>query len=248
MIYLARHGQTAFNAEGRFQGRANSRLTPLGVAQAGRIGQLLRTLTAPCTPITLWSSPLGRAAQTAEIVQQHLPDAPSIRYDPRLQEVSLGCWEGLTHPEIEALHPGLRDGAGYYDWFFLSPDGESLASVEARMRDWLAEVALEPGCHIAISHGLAGRLLRGVYTGLNRDDALELDIPQDAIFRASRRHHPPNPRLSHHLYPSEGICCCTATEPNSSTRPNFAACLSVATLSEAKDPAWSLQPPLSAPL
>lgn len=183
MIYLARHGQTAFNAEGRFQGCANSPLTPLGVAQAGRIGELLRTLTMPCTPVTLWSSPLGRAAQTAAIVQQHLPGAPAIRYDQRLQEVGLGRWEGLTHAEIETLHPGLRDGAGYFDWFFLSPDGESVLSVEARMRSWLADAASRPGCHIAISHGLAGRLLRGVYTGLDRDAALELDIPQDAVFQ-----------------------------------------------------------------
>ncbi len=186
MIYLARHGQTVFNAEGRFQGCADSPLTALGVAQAGRIGELLAMLVQGAPAVTLWSSPLGRARQTAEIVRERLALTAPVRFEERLREVSLGCWEGLTDVDIECLHPGLRDGSGYYDWFFLSPDGESAVAVEDRMRSWLLEVESQPGCHIAISHGLAGRLLRGVYSGLARGSALELDIPQDAVFRLDK--------------------------------------------------------------
>lgn len=183
MIYLVRHGQTEFNVEGRFQGCADSPLTELGFTQAARMGDLLATIVAGAPAVTVWSSPLGRARQSAEIIHDRLGLTAPIQFDQRLREVGLGCWEGRTNPEIEELHPGLRAGAGYYDWFFLSPDGESAAAVETRMRSWLDEVEARPGVHIAISHGLAGRLLRGVYADLSRHAALELDIPQDAIFR-----------------------------------------------------------------
>ena len=182
MIYLVRHGQTAFNAEGRFQGNADSPLTALGFAQAEEMGKLLGGLVAGLA-VTLWSSPLGRARRTAEIIGARLGLREPIRFDPRLREVSFGCWDGLTDLDIEEQHPGLRDGSTRYDWFFRSPDGESVEAVEQRMRSWLEETAAIPGCHIAVSHGLAGRLLRGVYLGLDRAVALELDIPQDAVFR-----------------------------------------------------------------
>ena len=68
MIYLVRHGRTEFNAEGRFQGHCDSPLTPLGVAQAHRYGELLARLIGDPADWTLGSSPLGRAVATAEII------------------------------------------------------------------------------------------------------------------------------------------------------------------------------------
>ncbi|MGH6997837.1 MAG: phosphoglycerate mutase family protein, partial [Phenylobacterium sp.] len=61
MIYLVRHGQTHFNAEGRMQGHLDSPLTALGRAQASAIGRLLRDLIGKADGWRLVSSPLGRA-------------------------------------------------------------------------------------------------------------------------------------------------------------------------------------------
>jgi probable phosphoglycerate mutase len=51
------------------------------------------------------------------------------------------------------------------------------------MRDWLDEAAAEPRPRIVVSHGVAGRVLRGLYLGLDPAAALTLEAPQDAIFR-----------------------------------------------------------------
>ena len=183
MIYLVRHGQTVFNAEGRYQGASDSPLTSRGEDQASCVGAVLRTLIAERATVTVWSSPLGRALQTAAIVRRELHLNTKLVIDARLREVSLGSWDGLTMVDIENLYPGACDGTTAYDWYFRSPDGESESEVEDRLTSWLTEVASLTGCHVVVSHGLVGRLLRGLYASLPRSEALMLDIPQDAVFR-----------------------------------------------------------------
>jgi probable phosphoglycerate mutase len=156
-IYLLRHGETEWNAVHRFQGKLDSPLTQRGVAQAEQCGRMLAAVVGKVDAMV--ASPLGRARQTAEIIHA-LGVYPELRLDERLAEVSLGCWDGLTHARIDAGWPGARDGATRYDWYFRSPDGESHASAEARLRDWLGE---QQGTVVAVAHGLVGRILRGVY-------------------------------------------------------------------------------------
>ncbi len=183
MIYLIRHGQTQFNVEGRYQGACDSPLTTRGEEQAHHVGAVLRRCLGKTAFITLWSSPLGRAIHTAEIVREELNIKATAVIDERLREVTFGSWDGLTTIDIEHLYPDACDGASAFDWYFRSPDGESADQVERRLTPWLAEVALLPGCHVAVSHLLVGRLLRGLYANLPRPEALMLDGPQDAIFR-----------------------------------------------------------------
>jgi broad specificity phosphatase PhoE len=176
-IYLLRHGETEWNAARRFQGKRDSRLTQRGVARAETCGRLLAATVGRVDAIV--ASPLGRARQTAAIIRS-FATYPDIRWDSRLAEVSLGCWDGLTHVEIDAGWPGSRDGATRYDWYFRSPDGESYDAAAARARLWLD--GLE-GTIVAVSHGLLGRIIRGLYLGLPREDALSLPVPQDVIWR-----------------------------------------------------------------
>lgn len=176
-LYLVRHGQTEFNLARRYQGALDSPLTALGVQQAGRMGELLATLVPPGTPLV--SSPLGRARHTAELIAATAGLArPTL--DPRLAEVSLGVWDGLTDEDIDFAFPGARDGTSRWDWYFAAPDGESYDAMAARLGEWLAEAK---GPLVAVSHGVAGRVIRGLYAGLDRDEALKLDVPQDAVFR-----------------------------------------------------------------
>lgn len=176
-IYLLRHGETEWNASGRFQGKLDSPLTSHGIEQAKTCGRRLSQLGIDYD--TLIASPLGRTRQTAAIVAG-CGAFPEIRYDQRLAEVSTGSWDGLTHIDIDAQWPGRLDQSTPFDWFFRSPDGESYESAFERVTEWLSDLQ---GVVIAVSHGLVGRIIRGAYLGLPRDEALGLPVPQDVIWR-----------------------------------------------------------------
>ncbi|QJE74194.1 histidine phosphatase family protein [Aerophototrophica crusticola] len=177
-VWLVRHGETAWNIEGRSQGHRDSPLTDRGRAQADQVGALLARLTANTPGVRLVASHLGRAQATAAAIARHTGLA--VETDPRLAEVSFGAWEGMTKPEIIAACPQIMGTAPALGWQFLAPGGESLAGVQARLADWLRTVT---GPTIAVSHGMASRILRGLVTGLPLDDCLALAIPQDRVFR-----------------------------------------------------------------
>ena len=181
MIYLVRHGETEFNLAGRYQGGLDSALTPRGEAQARAVGERLRDLTAG-ESFELVASPLGRAWRTAEIVSEvaGLPAPVAIE---GLREVTLGAWDGMTGEEIDHVYPGARDGSSRWDWYFASPDGERYSGFAGRLADWMAEACRPERRIVAVTHGVASRVLRGLYACLPKDEALKLDVPQDAFFR-----------------------------------------------------------------
>jgi len=165
------------------QGRRDSALTPLGVYQARRLGRLLGPLIPPGSRII--ASPLGRALQTAELIREEAQFQGKVIHDERLAEVSLGEWEGMLKADIRAMYPWFDDEQRQWDWFFSAPGGESYEAIVHRLSGWLDEVRAHPGATIAVSHGVAGRILRGLFLNLPRDEALRLEIPQDACFRLS---------------------------------------------------------------
>lgn len=82
--------------------------------------------------------------------------------------------------EIDNEFPRMLDGSDAFDWYFRSPDGESFDAACGRAKSWIAGVQ---GPTVAISHGLFGRLVRGVYSGLSRREMLDLPVPQDGFYR-----------------------------------------------------------------
>jgi len=182
VIYLVRHGQTAFNAEGRLQGHVDSPLTQRGQAQAVRFGETLRRLARREEGWRIVSSPLGRARATAEAIREVLGWG-EVELEPRLIELSWGDWDGRLRTELQAQYPAAFGQSG---WAFEAPTGEPYERVHARMADWLASLPPEPERRvIAISHGVAGRVLRGVYGDLDRETTVTQAVPQDALFRLS---------------------------------------------------------------
>jgi broad specificity phosphatase PhoE len=175
-IYLLRHGETEWNAQGRYQGKLDSPLTWRGRKQAEDVGRLLSAVLKGRN-VALHISPLGRARETAEIICNFIDAAPVI--EPRIQEVSIASWDGLAHVDIDAGWPGRLDGCNAYDWFFRAPDGESYQEALLRVSSWLMELK---GVTVAISHGLTGRIIRGAYLGLTREQALSLPVPQQIIW------------------------------------------------------------------
>ena len=155
-LYVLRHGETVWNREGRMQGHLDSPLTENGVAQARRQGVLLagRDLAG----FRFFSSPLGRAMQTARIALDGLTD--DIRTDDRLMEIDVGAWQGRLRRDLAAgpLVEGPDGDLRLYD----SAPGEGFAGVEARARSFLA--ALD-GPAVLVCHGIISRMLRCVALG-----------------------------------------------------------------------------------
>src|SRR5690348_12821470 len=129
-ILLARHGETVFNVEGRWQGQADSPLTERGRAQARELGRALQQEAIAA----VYSSDLGRAANTAvQVASAHrLP----IVADVRLREIHTGEWTGKGRTEIDAGWPGgLRQWADKPSQFVM-PGGESIHTAQARALDF----------------------------------------------------------------------------------------------------------------
>ena len=162
-IYLVRHGETEWNRDSRLQGQQNSSLTERGREQARKLGNLLARLLDH-TRVPVQVSPLGRALETAVIIREHIP-GPEPIIDPRLQEMTLGAWEGLTRKEVDERCSGVVGNDSNAEWWFRAPGGESYDHFQARLRSWLAE---QSGSVIAVSHGITTRMIRGEYLGLSR--------------------------------------------------------------------------------
>ncbi|MGE7919753.1 histidine phosphatase family protein [Viridibacillus sp. NPDC093762] len=182
-IYLLRHGETVFNSQGRYQGELDSPLTDDGIAQVKSIARVLKMYIQDPKEWGIISSPLGRAMQSTEIICNTLGlDVSKVQTDNRLSEVSVGSWAGLTIKEIEEKWPELLKQTDHYNWYFNSPNGESYACVEERVTDWLKSIEGHEKI-IAVSHGLTGRILRGVYNNLEKNQALKLEVSQDTFFK-----------------------------------------------------------------
>lgn len=164
--FIARHGETVFNAAGRLQGdHAHTPLTRAGFAQADEMGAALRAMLGPKPALTLWASPTGRALQTLAMIAEHLDlDWHAARTDARLVEIGMGSWGGRYYADLAAEGAAVIDHAR--GLLFTAPDGERYAAIAERMRGWLADTADDAGDRLVIMHGISSRVLRGVMTGL----------------------------------------------------------------------------------
>ncbi|NOX74550.1 MAG: histidine phosphatase family protein [Alphaproteobacteria bacterium] len=174
-LYVLRHGQTQWNLEGRFQGRMDSPLTELGMAQARQQGVILAALELDFDHFTAFCSPQGRAVHTAELAG--LKAAP----DERLMEISFGSIDGKTLAEIQVKHPEMSDKTGL-GWHFNMPDGERFPEMRARCLSFLDDLN---GPAVIVCHGITSRLLRGLWMGYDLDGLGRLPIVQGCVYHLS---------------------------------------------------------------
>jgi broad specificity phosphatase PhoE len=125
-LLVARHGETDWNREGRWQGWADPPLNDTGRAQARRLAEELRETAFDA----VYSSDLRRAFETAEILAA--PHGAPVVADAGLREIDVGSWSGLTRSEIEARFP---DGK--------RPDGETHEQHGTRVRAAVVRIARE---------------------------------------------------------------------------------------------------------
>ncbi len=153
-LYILRHGQTVWNAEGRMQGHMDSPLTALGRDQACALTGILRGLGLP-PDVAFHASPLGQARQTVALALDGLCAVPI--YDARLREVSVGAFEGLTRHEIETRWPEIVGADSNVPWLFRAPGGETFEGFRDRLASWLSEQARPT---VAVAHGMVSMVLR----------------------------------------------------------------------------------------
>lgn len=166
--FIARHGETVFNAARRLQGdHAHTPLTRAGFAQADEMGQAALALLGPSPIVQLWASPTGRALQTLAVIAEHLAlDWHQANTDPRLVEIDTGAWGGRYYAELNAEHGSVIHPGGL---LMVAPGGEDYPAIAARVSAWLADTDGEDVDRLVIMHGISSRVLRGVMTGLPPD-------------------------------------------------------------------------------
>ena len=151
-LLLARHGQTSWNALGKLQGHTDIALDDIGRDQARALARSLATAEIR----TVWTSDLGRARETGEIIAAALGLAPP-RTDPELRERKFGVFEGLTRDECATQHP--EHWAAWLAQASSPPGGEPREDAVARMARALERIALlDAGPALVVSHGGVMRL------------------------------------------------------------------------------------------
>lgn len=151
-IIIVRHGQTHWNLEGRIQGSGDSPLTKDGMASARKLGARLAG-SAMRRPITcIYSSPIGRAKGTADIISRCFPRSIEVILEAGLRERSFGCLEGLTAAEQSERYPEVHARNKRREEEYACPGGgESRADVRMRAAAALRSIALRhPGERVLV--------------------------------------------------------------------------------------------------
>jgi len=184
-IYMVRHGQTAWNADGRFMGQLDIPLDKTGLAQAARVAERLRSLR----PQAIYASDLQRAWQTAEAIQREIAldavtkPAPQITPEPRLREMAFGEWQGLTYTEIQENYPEqvkawMTDLEGFHP-----PGGESLVEMTGRLKSALEDILTRHADQtvLLVAHGGSLQTLITLVTGLEASQMWQFPLKNSSI-------------------------------------------------------------------
>lgn len=173
-ILLARHGETAWNREGRWQGHADIELDPAGRRQARALAARL----APQGIAALWTSDLARALETAAAIATATGVEAAV--DPDLREVDVGDWSGLTRADVHARDPAwhaawARGEAPAY------PGGETYAQLYERAnRAFERIVRAHPGeTAVVVCHGGTIRAIVSEVVGLGPRDRWRIATGQN---------------------------------------------------------------------
>lgn len=167
-LYLMRHGETEWNAEGRMQGRLNSHLTETGLRQARRQAELVTHIDAD-----RYSSPQGRAVETAGIIFE----GKDFVLDERLREIDVGGFSGRLTEDLRREHPELFTGSRL-DWYDRTPDGEHFEQLSSRCRDFLDQLE---GPALIVTHGITLHMLLILSLDLPLSRIGEIKLEQGAI-------------------------------------------------------------------
>ena len=183
-LILVRHGESEWNRAGRIQGQINSPLTDLGINQAKAIREYLSGILLN-QQLEIYTSPLDRAIQTAEIIAQGI-DHPSskIIIEERLNDFNVGeisgtfGWDKVAEIFPEQAQLRLQDPMRFHP-----SGGESGAEFEARLRSLLEDLMDDGTLKLMVSHGIVNKFIRGILKNLSGKEMVELGESQNTIYR-----------------------------------------------------------------
>ncbi len=178
-LYLIRHGETDWNAEGRLQGGRDIPLNDFGRVQAEEAGRRLRELAPMAEDLDYVCSPMSRARETMEIARGAIGlHPPYYRIDERLREITFGDWEGLTWREVRAREPERARARERDKWFYVPPAGENYQMLLERIMPAFAGLERDT---VVVSHGGVMRAALAGFGLERRGQAENLDIWQGRI-------------------------------------------------------------------
>lgn len=183
-LYFIRHGQTDWNAEGRYQGSKDIPLNAIGQGQADLNGRLLAQLLdrdgRRPDDFTWHVSPLSRTRETMERVRAAFSTPlPEAVPDRRLVEVSFGVYEGRLHTELSTVEMAIAGERDESFWDFRPPQGESYQDVAERILAFARERLAGPA--IIVAHGGILRILRHLIEGVPKAETVNWFPPQDSV-------------------------------------------------------------------
>jgi probable phosphoglycerate mutase len=150
-VYVARHGETTWNLAGRYQGRLESELSPLGIRQADALAAAMDAAGAG----EVVSSPLRRCAETARPAAERR--GVPLETDSRLIEIAHGTWEGRLRDELAANDPDRYRAWRHDPAHVAFEHGETLAQVRDRWRAFAA--SFSPGAPaLVVTHDAVVRV------------------------------------------------------------------------------------------
>ena len=183
-LILVRHGESEWNRAGRLQGQVNSPLTDLGINQAKAIRDYLSGSILN-QKLEIYTSPLDRAIQTAEIIAQGINYPSSkIIIEERLNDFNLGeisgifGWEKVAEIFPEQAQLRLQDPMCFHP-----SGGESGAEFEARLRSLLEDLMDDGTLKLIVSHGIVNKFIRGILKNLSGKEMVELGESQNTLYR-----------------------------------------------------------------
>jgi broad specificity phosphatase PhoE len=155
LFYFVRHGETAWNAEERLCGSTDVPLSDVGRRQAHLLGLRFQ----PIWVEALYSSPLGRALETAQLIGEAIGREPVV--DPRLAELNYGAWEGRLFEEIKRTSPAIYGAWDADPANVAPPEGETGVHLIERVTPFMADLAQRhrSGNVVVVCHKTVCRLL-----------------------------------------------------------------------------------------
>lgn len=165
-LYITRHGKTQWNIEGRFQGVQDSPLVDSGIRDANDLSNYIKDINFT----KVYTSPLGRAKQTAKIVFKNR----EIIEDKRISEMNFGVFEGMKKEDINQEYHELYDNLwNHPEKFTQCPNGgETFLDVKKRIVDFLEEMKQydENENVFIVTHGMYFVCLLGYILGYEPKD------------------------------------------------------------------------------
>ncbi|WP_299667170.1 histidine phosphatase family protein [uncultured Ruegeria sp.] len=168
-LALLRHGHTDWNRAGRIQGRSD---IPLDAEARAELGG--NRLPSPWDTASIWSSPLSRAAETAQLVSGQAPKTSDA-----LTEMNWGEWEGKRGVDLIAIPDSGYRHIEEWGWDYRPPKGESPADIWARLAPWLTNLK---GDNLAVCHIGIMRVILAKAWGWNFAGPAPFKIKRNRLF------------------------------------------------------------------